>query len=230
MKPLAVLVSVAWIGLTQTAQAQAPTSSPNAPVYVVTYVDALPPAKNAAIALLKQARDACRKEEGNARCEFVQRMERQNQFALLEIWQSQKAFDAHTVAAAPWRDKLKPMLNSPLDQRLHTGLAIQPPQPPPGGRIVYVVTHIDADPSRADDAAAQLTRMAEAGRRDAGAGRLEVLQQLAPQPHHFTLVEIWTNRKVLEAHQMTSAYIQYRDVLQATLDAPYDERLFKVPD
>jgi len=236
MRWVVVAACVAWMGLTQIAQAQSlsPDSPPNpdAPVYVVTYLDILPPAKNAAIALLKQVRDACRKEDGNVRCEFVQRMERQNQFALLEVWQNQKAYAAHGSAPATvqWRDKLKPSLNSPIDERVHTAFSVQPPQLPPSGRIVYVVTHVDAIPPRAGDAATALTNMAEAGRRDPGAGRLEVLQQLAPKTDHFTLIEIWTNRKVLEAHQMTPGYIQYRDALQPALGALYDERLFKLPD
>jgi len=57
-----------------------------------------------------------------------------------------------------------------------------------------------------------------------------VLQQLAPRTNHFTIVEIWTNKRQLEAHQALPRSIEYREKLQPNIGALYDERLYKVLD
>ena len=91
-----LLAGAMMAGLTPTsAQAPpAPEVDPNAPVYVVAYIDVMPSLKNAAISAFKQFRDGCRKEEGNLRCEVVQRLEQPNQFVTLQIWKDRKSFDA----------------------------------------------------------------------------------------------------------------------------------------
>ena len=225
------LAALALAGSLLPAHAQAPAAqpNPNAPVYVASYIDIQPPAKGQVMTLLKQFRTACAKEDGNQRCEVVQRMEQQNEFAILEIWKDQKSFQTHASSSgAQLRDKLKPLQSSPYDERIHTALSVQPPQPTPSGRIVYAITHIDAA-SRANDAAPLLTQMAEASRKDQGNGRLEVLQQVG-RPGQFTLVEIWSNKRILEGHQVLPRSIQYRDQIQPMIGAPYDERLYKILD
>lgn len=213
------------------AHAQAPTAQPNpsAPVYIVSDIDILPPAKAQAMTILKQFRTACAKEDGNQRCEVVQRMEQQNEFAILEIWKDQKSYQAHASGSgAQLRDKLKPLQASPYDERLHTGLSVLPPQPAPSGRIVYAIAHVNVT-SRATDAAPILNQMADASRKDQGSGRLEVLQQVG-SPGQFTIVEIWSNKRMLEAHQALPRMIQYRDQIQPMIGSPYDERLYKILD
>jgi quinol monooxygenase YgiN len=229
-----LIVSGVMMASLPQAGAQAPaTETPNAdaPIYVVRYIDVLPPMKKAANTALKQVREACRTDPGNVRCEIAERLEQPNQFVVLEIWKDQKALDAHgtnpTATAA--HDKLKPTLESPYDVRIHRGLSVAPPQPPPGGRITYVVTHVDVIPPRAADAVTLLTKMAEASRSDPGNGRLEVLQQLN-RPNHFSVVEIWPNRKVFENHAASPAIIAFRNELQPMAGALYDQRLYKVPD
>jgi quinol monooxygenase YgiN len=235
MKRIFLLVlSGALMASLPQAGAQAPATQPpdpDAPIYVVRYVDVLPSMKKAATVVLKQLRESCRNETGNLRCEVAERLEQPNQFVALEIWKDQKAFDAHgtnTTATAAY-DKLKPMLESPYDVRIHRGLSVVPPQSPPSGRITYVVTHVDVIPPRAADAVTLLSKMAEASRNDAGNGRLEVLQQLN-RPNHFSVVEIWSNRKIFESHAATPAIIAFRNELQPMAGALYDQRLYKVPD
>jgi quinol monooxygenase YgiN len=235
MKPLYLLIlGGAIMASLPQAGAQAPateTPNPDAPIYVVRYIDVLPSMKKAANTALKQVREACRTDPGNLRCEIAERLEQQNQFVVLEIWKDQKALDAHdtNATATAAYDKLKPMLESPYDVRIHRGLSVAPPQAPPGGRITYVVTHVDVIPPRAADAVTLLTRMAETSRNDAGNGRLEVLQQLN-RPNHFSVVEIWPNRKVFENHAASPAIIAFRNELQPMAGALYDQRLYKVPD
>jgi quinol monooxygenase YgiN len=222
-------------GVTPSATAQTPAAAPNpnAPVYVVSYIDILPAMKAQAMTLLKQFRAACAKEDGNQRCEAVQRLEQQNEFAVLEIWKDQATFRAHaTGAGAQLRDKLKPLLASPYDERIHTAFSVVPPQPAPTARIVYAITHIDVIPVPPilEKALPLLGPAAEASRKETGNARLEVLQQLAPRTNHFTIVEIWNNKRQLEAHQSLPRAIQFREQLQPNIGALYDERLYKVLD
>jgi quinol monooxygenase YgiN len=237
MTPVKLLLTgailLAAAGATSMANAQTPTAAPdpNAPVYVVSYIDVSQASKAPAMTLLKQFRAACAKEDGNQRCEAAQRMEQQNEFVMLEIWKDQKSFQAHSRGSgAQFRDRLKPMLTSPYDERVHTPFAVVPPQPAPTGRIIYSITHIDVMPPLLAEAGPLLRPMAEASRKDAGNGRFEVLQELAPRANHFTFVEIWSNKRQLESHQALPRTVQFRDKLQPLLGALYDERLYKVLD
>jgi quinol monooxygenase YgiN len=221
------------LGTITMANAQAPAPAdidPGAPVYVVAYVDVVVAAKPQAMRLLKQYRTACGREEGNLRCEAAQRMEQQNEFVVLEVWKDLKSYRAHSAGAgAQLRNTLKPISGSPYDERVHKALSAPPPQPPPSGRVVYVVTHLDVIPPRLDEAVRLLGPMAEAGRKDAGNGRLEVLQQ-QDRSNHFSIVEIWGNKRQLENHQATAHEIQFRNAIQPSIGGLYDERLYKVLD
>lgn len=237
MTPLKLLLTgaimMATVSATSMANAQAPAAAPdpNAPVYVVSYIDVAQASKSQAMNILKQFRAACAKADGNLRCEAAQRLEQQNEFVVLEIWKDQKSFQAHNKGpGAQFRDRLKPILASPYDERVHTALSVVPPQTAPSGRVIYAVTHIDIIPPLLAGAVALLKPMAEASRKDAGNSRFEVLQQLAPRTNHFTFVEIWSNKRQLETHQALPRTVQFRDKLQPLMGALYDERLYKVLD
>jgi quinol monooxygenase YgiN len=221
------------LGAVTMANAQAPAPAdvdPNAPVYVVSYVDVVVAAKAQAMRILKQYRASCGREDGNLRCEAAQRMEQQNEFVVLEVWKDQKSYKAHSAGpAAQLRETLKPMLASPYDERVHKAVSAPPPQPTPNSRIVYVVTHVDVIPPRLNDVMGLLGPMAEAGRKDPGNERLEVLQQ-QDRSNHFSIVEIWGNKRQLESHQANARTIQFRGALQPSIGALYDERLYKVLD
>jgi quinol monooxygenase YgiN len=224
---------VMMAGLSQaSAQAPAPPQvDPNAPVYTVGYLDIANSSKNAALPLLKQFVNLCRKEEGVLRCEVAQRLEQPNQFVTLGAWKDKKSFDAHLAnpTLQALRDKLAAMSQSPYDRRIHTGMSVAQPQPAPSGRITYVVTHVDVVPPRTNDAVPLLTQAAEAARKETGNARFEVLQQ-ANRPNHFSVVEVWPNRKVFETRSMSPGVIQFRKDLQPMAGALYDQRLYKVLD
>ena len=225
LKPLlACTIALAAASAALPASAQTPAApNPAAPVYVVGYIDVTQASKSQAMTIIKQFRSACAKEDGNQRCEAAQRMEQQNEFVVLQVWKDQKSFEAHNKGpGAQFRGRLRPILSSPYDERVHSALSVMPPQPAPSGRVVYVVTHIDIAVSRVADAPPLLTQMAEASRRDAGNSRFEVLQQRAPAASQFTLVEIWSNKRQLEAHQALPRTIQFRDKLQPLMEALYD--------
>jgi quinol monooxygenase YgiN len=235
MAPFRIIAAGALLamGMVTLANAQAPAPTevdPSAPVYVVAYVDVVVAAKPQAMRILKQYRTACSRESGNLRCEAAQRMEQQNEFVVLEVWKDLNSYRAHSAAAgAQLRNTLKPISGGPYDERIHRALSAPAPQPPPNGRVVYVVTHVDVIPPRLNDALGLLAPMAEAGRKDAGNERLDVLQQ-HDRSNHFSIVEIWSNKRQLENHQANPRTIQFRNAIQPSIGGLYDERLYKVLD
>lgn len=191
-------------------------------VYVATYVEVLPAASNDGAALLKQYRDAARKEAGNQRMELVQETGRPTRFILLAVWVDQKAYKAASL------DSLKSHLAAPPDERTHSGMAVAGRDALRAGPVV-VATHVDV-PGNLKDAVLPILRdIAEASRKDAGNLRYEVLQQ-GNRPNHFTVVEAWTDQKAYEAHVAAAHTRQFRGKLGPMVGALYDERLYRPVD
>jgi quinol monooxygenase YgiN len=221
---LSVLLAMTVVPLA--AQGQAPTGE----VYVATYVEVVPTATKDGAALLKQYRDAARKDAGNLRSEVVQEINRPTRFVVLAIWADQKAFEAHGTAAhtAQFRDKLKAVQAAPYDERVHSGMSVAARDPARAGAIV-VVTHVDVPPPQKDLTIPLLMQLSETSRKDAGNLRFEVQQQ-GNRPNHFTVVEIWADAKAYDAHVAAARTRQFRDRLGPMAGALYDERLYKAID
>ena len=71
-------------------------------------------------AMLNGLAEASRKEKGNLRFDVLAHTMRANHFTVIEAWANQNALDEHAAAAhtKQYRDKLQPLLGSPLDERL----------------------------------------------------------------------------------------------------------------
>jgi len=227
------------IGAIQDARAQTPAPAPTpgvAPtpegnIYSVTYVEVLPTAKADAVMLLRRYRDAAQKEGGNLRCEVVQRIDQPHQFAILEIWKDQAAFEAHGRGAntIETREKIAGIRNAPTDERVHTALTVGRIDAPTVRGGIYVATHVDVIPPRKDDGVAALKRLGEDSRRDPDNLRFEVVQQIS-RPNHFTVVEIWRDTKAVETHSMAAPTREFRDKLATMTGALYDERMYRAID
>lgn len=221
---LAMVVFAA--GFATTANAQAPSG----PVYLTTYLEVLPASANAGAGLMRQYRDASRKEDGNQRFEIVQEGSRPNRFVILEVWKDQAALDAHRKAAhtAQFRDKYKAMQATPADERVNTGMFVAAVADAAGATkgAAYIVTHVDVPPPSKDACVAALKTLSEAVRKENGNVRFEVQQQ-ANRPNHFTVVQVWTTRGAFDAHIAAAAERQFRDTLTPMTGALYDERIFK---
>ena len=101
--------------------AAAQQKGPAPQLHVVTYVDVYPNfAAEAAAALAQMAADS-RKEAGFVRLDILRDTARSNHFAIVEVWQTRQAFDAHTASphVRALREKLQPSLGSPYDERLY---------------------------------------------------------------------------------------------------------------
>ena len=194
--------------------------------YTVIYIEVLPSAKAEAAALIQNYADAARKE-GALRVEALRRMDRNNHFAIIEVWRDQKAAETHAAADATkqFRSKLQPLLSSPNDERPHTGLSVVPVSG--SGKLdgIYAVTHVDIIPPKKDDGIAAVKDLSEQSRKEAGVLRFEALQQNS-RPNHFTLVEVWKSQDELERHEGAQHTRSFRDQLLPMSGSLYDQRLY----
>ena len=89
---------------------------------------------------------------------------------------------------------------------------------------LYVVTHVDVIPPSTAAGRELLKRFADQSRKDAGAIRIEVLEELS-RPNHSTVVEVWKDRKAYDDHLAADHTRAFRSRLQPMLGSPFDERL-----
>jgi quinol monooxygenase YgiN len=214
----AILIAV--IGL---ARAQ------SSPVYVVTYVDAMPNETNSAVALLQHYRDVSEKDDSNLRTTVLQEIARPNRFAIIEIWKDEAASDAHDKASssAELIEKVKAISNAPFDRRLDYGLYVDSRNSEKQRDAIYVVTHVDVVPPGKDDCMALLKSMSVDTPKDSGNIDYSVLQQ-ANRANHFTVFEVWVNRKALDAHATAAHTRAFREKVSPMAGALYDERIYRV--
>ena len=208
------------------SMAAAPASAQGA-VHVVTYIELQAAATKNGVTLLKQYREAARKEAGNLEMEMGQEIGRPNRFVLIEGWRDQSAFDAHEKADATVRirDALKAIQHSPPDQRVNIGFDVAAPAGP--GALI-VETHVDVIPPRQAATEAALKAEAAATRQDAGNMRWDVFQQLTPRTNHFNVLAVWRAQKDFAQYETAAHSAQFRDTLAPLLGALFDERLYKV--
>src|SRR4029079_17210587 len=72
-----------------------PQQNASKPLYVVTYVDVFPNYATEAASLLQTFANDSRKDPGAVRFEVLRDVARVNHFSIVEIWDSQKNYDAH---------------------------------------------------------------------------------------------------------------------------------------
>ena len=197
-------------------------------LYPVTYVEAMPNAIAPASALLKRYRDASSHEDGNLRAEVLQELERPNRFAIVEAWRDKAALDAHEQSAdtTDFREKMKAIEAAPYDERINSQLYTAQTKNERQAGALYVVTHVDVIPPGKDDCMAGLKAMSIDTAADAGNISYEVLQQ-ANRGNHFAVLEVWTNRKMLDGHAMAAHTRAFRAKLTPIAGALYDERIYK---
>jgi len=218
---------------TASSVAQTPAAAPPAvpadvsPLYVVTYVEARPVARDEAASLLKTYRDASRGTAGNLRSVVVRSVARPGQFVVAAAWKDKAAWDAHMAASATkeFREKLNALRNAPADDRFHNSLSVGPMELAPGA--VYGVTHVDVIPPQKDNAIVALKALGEASRSAAGNVRFEIVQQ-TNRPNHFTVFEVWRSRDAFDANGMSAHQREFRDKLAGMAGALYDERLYEI--
>jgi quinol monooxygenase YgiN len=200
----------------------------NGRVYIVTYFDVAPTAAQQSAAIIREFAAASRKEDGNTGFEAFDEIARPSRFALLETWRDKKASDAHDAgpAATAFRDRLQPLMIGGFGVRPHGGLAVAAPKGQLPADALYVLTHVDVFPVHKDQTIELVKAQAEAARKDDGNLRYDVVQWDG-HPNHFTLIEVWRDRKAFDASVTTPHNKEFRDKLTPLEGALYDERLYQ---
>jgi len=201
---------------------------PDGTAYSVAYVDILPASRTAAIAAIKQYRDASRKDDGFQRIEFFEPAGRPAHFCIIETWANNKDLEAHTASAnaKDFRTKIDSMRLSDYDQRPYKTLSVGTARNGGGSRSTFVITHVDIG-GQGTNAADLLRKVAEASRKEEGSVRFDVLQH-AMRANHFTVIEEWQSAKETDAHAAAAHTKEYRNSLAPVAGSPLDERLYKV--
>ena len=216
------------------SSAQAPAAPPPvppdvSPLYVVTYIELKPTARDDGAALVKAYREASQSSAGNLRALALQRQRRPGQFVLVSAWQNKAAWDGAAEGTKELREKLNSLRNAPADDRFHNSLSVSRMEVPALGGAVYAVTHVDVIPPQRDNAVGALKTLGEANRAAPGNVHYDIVQQ-TNRPNHFTVFEMWRSRADHEANSMSAHQREFRDKLAQMTGALYDERLYESID
>ena len=201
---------------------------PDSTASSVAYVDILPASRSAAIAAIKQYRDASRKDDGFQRIEFFEQIGRSAHFCIIETWANNKDLDAHAASAnaKDFRTKIDAIRLSDYDQRPYKTLSLGTARHGGSSRSTFVVTHVDIG-GQGTNAADLLRKLAETSRKEEGNVRFDVLQH-AMRANHFTVIEEWQSAKAAATHAAAAHTKEYRNGLGPIAGGPLDERLYRI--
>jgi quinol monooxygenase YgiN len=197
----------------------------NSAVYVVRYIEAVPASDGQVATLLKQLAESSR-AEGPVRFDVLQNTAHANQFLTLEIWQNQRALDAHAAAAPTrqFRERVAPLLLGPIDDRFCVATAVAPLRE--GRGTVYVVTHVDVPGNYREATLPALEALAGRSRTEPGNVRFDVVHQ-KDRTNHFTVIGVWADARSEATHQAAAHTLSFRATLSPMLGALYDQRWYK---
>jgi len=216
------------VASTATVIAQTPAASPP-PVATdrVAYFESAPSEVNRTTTVLKAYRQATQKAPGVVRIQVLQQIGRPNFFAIAEKWSDGPSLQAQLTSTdnKKLRDELQSVLISPFDERLLAPVTGQPAKGAAAEQAIYVLTHADAT-GRREEIPGMLQELASAARRENG----NVLFDATVQPNrtnHFTLIEVWSDQRSYEAHEIAAHTKKFRSEFGAVSGALYDERIYK---
>jgi len=212
---LLAAAGLAIVALTTSAPAQVGADA----VYAVTYLDVSTDWVPQGSGLIKQFRDASRRQSGNLEFTVLQESERPNRFAIVEGWKDQAAFDAHAKSpeASHFDFVLEAIRNSPPNQHVLRAFATGAARADAGGGAAAAQPAVKA--------------LAEASQKEAGVLRYDIFQEPPPHANHYSVVAVWANRAAYDAHEEAAATRAFRaaTVMPARANL-YDQRLYKVLD
>ncbi len=199
------------------------------PTYTMTYLEVVPSATAQALNLLKDYRDASRKEQGAMFVEIYQEQGQSHRFVLREIWQNRGAAAAHGNAAAmnALAQKLKPVELGPIDTRIHQANAVTQAKAP-NPNDVFIISHVDVAGGNTQNLINQLGTLGEASRKENGMAQYEILDEVPAHSNHFRTFEEWTSMAAFEAHDRAPQTQTFRNTVLQWLGTPYDQRIYKL--
>lgn len=198
-------------------------------VYVVTYIEVVPKAVDAATTLLKNYRNANLGLFSCQRFDVLHEISRPERFATFEIWSSVDALDNRdkTASATSFQKMLAKIRGAPNDVRRNSGLYVGSFPKDLGSNAIYVITHVDLIPQSNDKWLALLKAMRDSASREPNNLGYDVLQQ-SNRPNHFTVVEAWKNTPTLDIYVEAQQTRDFRQSLSPMEGAPYDDRRYEI--
>ena len=228
MRPARALIALllAASATSVAAQTPAPSQAPAATDRVI-YFEVAPSEVSRTVSVLRTYRQVTQKAAGAIRIQVLQQIGRPNLFAVAEKWREAAALQAQlaSVDNKKLRDQLETVLISPIDERLLAPVTAQPAKGSASDQAIYVLTHADAAAKR-EEIPGMLQELAAAARQENG----NVLFDATVQPNrtnHFTLIEVWSDQKAYEAHEIAVTTKKFRSAFGAVSGALYDERIYK---
>lgn len=220
-------------GLTHTAKAGEAFSPPGpdqGPVYATTYYEVSLQNANQALAILKEYRDAARRESGAVSSDLLQEVGHQSRFVVNEVWQTMGAYTTHTTAAArtALHLKMRPIEYGPPDTRLHVAHYLAPGGAAPTAGSIVIMSHLDVTPNGIPSLIESMKSLSEGAAKDAGMQKYQILRQFPGAGNHFRLYENWASDRAADAHSIAAHTIGFRANLMATLGTPYDQRRYQI--
>ena len=199
------------------------------PTYVMTYVEVVPSGAASTLAMLREYRDAARREPGAMFVDIMQEDGQPYNFVLSEVWQNRAAVAAHASAASRKAliEKVKPIALGPTDMRTHQAHSVTPPKAANAGDII-VISHCDVAGGNTQNLINAFAPLSEASRKDPGMVRYEILDEVPAHANHFRLYEEWASMAAFEAHDRAQHTQTYRQTILPWLGTPYDQRLYKL--
>jgi quinol monooxygenase YgiN len=201
-------------------------------VYALTTFDVSPSATLQTIALLKQYRDAARKQAGNISVDLLRETGLSKRFAIHESWSNRSAYDANEKApqVTALHDGLKPLAGAPLDRRTYRPFSIGPNRNAGGSGADYMVLFLDVFPPGLNPTLAAVEDAAVAARKGEGNLHYDVEQEGVGLGNHMIFYAAWRNRGDFDAYEKSDYARHLRDVVGPLLGSPYDDRLYALLD
>ena len=215
-------------GAAQAANAADAAPDPNqGPVYVTTYYEVSPQNAGQAVAMLKEYRDAARKEPGVNSSDLLQEFGFPSRFITNEVWRNWAAYDAHVKAASvsQIQQKMKPIQYGPPDARTHIAHFAAGGTAPTAGSVV-TVSHLDVTPNQLPKLLEAMKPLTEGSAKDPGMQTYQILRQAPGTGNHFRLYEVWASDRAADAHALAAHTIGFRNELYPMLGTPYDQRRY----
>ena len=223
--------ALALIGAGQIAKAADAAPDPNqGPIYVTTYYEVSPGTTAQALGMLKDYRDAARKEQGATSSDLLQELGMPSRFVVNEVWRNWAAYDAHTKATARTQLHLKmlPIQYGPPDARTHTGHFVAPVKGPATANSVVIMSHLDVTPNVLPKLIELMKPLSEGTVKDPGMLTYEIVRQAPGTGNHFRLYEVWASERAWDAHNLAAHTQEFRNELAPLLGTPYDQRKYSI--
>jgi quinol monooxygenase YgiN len=212
------------LGFAQSAQAVEAQGA----IYVTTFVEVTPGAAAQTTTMLKEYRDAARKEPGVMVADIYQEAGTPSRFVTNEVWRDMSAYEAHGKAMARTQlfQKLLPIQYGPPDSRTHIAHYIAPGGGAPTANSIFIMSHLDVTPNVLPQLLDIMKPLSEGSAKDPGMQTYQILRQAPGTGNHFRLFEIWASDRAFDAHNLAAHTQTFRNDLAPMLGTPYDQRKY----